>query len=299
MKAHSGLAPFVAKRRGVLHCELDRARLGRSFRHMPPQGSLLDGAFDAWSWEAIRAKWQLEPRKPLPTDVFVWARGEAPDRRFTKIGGVPFLPRGTAWPLFRGQPMTFLAQFAFHDSRDLVGKLPGDLLLVFAADEDALIYENRLVSLWVRDRRRPIDPSACPLPAWRFFRGWGVRHRTWDAPELFERAYGVSDVLEQYDKPRAWSEYVWRAPVLQATKIGGAPWDAQTNYPEAPRGRRFLCQLSTMHVSNREPWPCVNIRRKPAGTRSSAEDSLSIGDDGAIAFWIDRRGRVRVHESCA
>jgi hypothetical protein len=41
--------------------------------------------------------------------------------------------------------MTFLVQFCFSGSEDLVGKLPGDILVIFAEDEQAMypsVYGN-------------------------------------------------------------------------------------------------------------------------------------------------------------
>ena len=45
-----------------------------------------------------------------------------------------------------GEPMVFFVQLCFADSRDLVGELPGDVLLIFTSDEhghttDGLHYE--------------------------------------------------------------------------------------------------------------------------------------------------------------
>src|SRR5258706_10769357 len=68
----------------------------------------------------------------VPTDIFVWSRGE-PDQRFvTKIGGLPYWGADTPWPLGpSGTPLTFVAQICFADSQDLTPHLPGDLLLMF------------------------------------------------------------------------------------------------------------------------------------------------------------------------
>lgn len=135
--------------RGELHPRIDMPTLARVYRTAPPCMSWIDEPFDLWACEAIRQRW-LPAHDTIPTDMFLWGRGEAPDPRMTKIGGVPYLPRDTPWPQHRGRPLTFVAQFGFHDSRDLVSKLPGDVLLVFAPDRDALLDARRLHTLWVR-----------------------------------------------------------------------------------------------------------------------------------------------------
>src|SRR5262249_17436874 len=67
-----------------------------------------------------------------PTDVFVFAKGEPPRRELTKVGGLPYWPARRAWPRDdEGNPLAFLAQFCFADSRDITGELPGDVLLIF------------------------------------------------------------------------------------------------------------------------------------------------------------------------
>ena len=66
----------------------------------------------------------------------------APECSVTKVAGLPYRAAGLPWPLTDdGRPMTFLAQFCFEESRDLVGKLPGDVLLIFAEDRQAVLRQ--------------------------------------------------------------------------------------------------------------------------------------------------------------
>jgi hypothetical protein len=85
----------------------------------------------------------------IATDVFVWARGEAPNPAMTKIGGLPYRPKSIPWPLDdQEMPIRFIGQVCFADSRDIVGDLAGDVLLIFG-DDDALLAEpERLVLEW-------------------------------------------------------------------------------------------------------------------------------------------------------
>ncbi|MEM7227474.1 MAG: DUF1963 domain-containing protein, partial [Planctomycetota bacterium] len=56
----------------------------------------------------------------------------------TKLGGVPHRESKKRWPMNRdGQPCTFVAQFCFADSRDIIStKLRGDVLLMFLPGPD-------------------------------------------------------------------------------------------------------------------------------------------------------------------
>jgi hypothetical protein len=110
-------------------------------------------AADCWSEEAARAQaarlanYRRGGREARSaggqfTDQLTFAAGEPPDRFATKIGGLPYRPASAPWPLGRdGKPLKFLAQFCFADLKDLVGSLPGDVLLVFTVD-DAAFYAD-------------------------------------------------------------------------------------------------------------------------------------------------------------
>ena len=78
--------------------------------------------------------------EPVPVDIFVHSIGEPENRYATKIGGLPFRSAELPWPeTASGRSMALIAQFNFTNSKDLVGQLPGDLLLVFGDDTDGPI----------------------------------------------------------------------------------------------------------------------------------------------------------------
>jgi hypothetical protein len=107
-----------------------------------------------------------------PTDQIFFIAAEPADRSVTKVAGLPYRAAGLPWPRTDdGRPMTFLAQFCFAESRDLVGKLPGDLLLIFAEGRDAYLpdpYDSSLRFEWhplgVRDL---VGAEAIPELAWK------------------------------------------------------------------------------------------------------------------------------------
>ena len=91
---------------------------------------------------------QTEPGNPHVSDVMLVFEGEPGDRFVTKLGGLPYRPASVPWPRIpSGEPMVFFGQVCFADSRDLVGELPGDVLLIFTHGEhdhtsgDGLHYE--------------------------------------------------------------------------------------------------------------------------------------------------------------
>ena len=92
---------------------------------------------DVCNNELLRREMQDQYRwgPAVPVDIFVMAEGEPEKRNVTKIGALPYRPANASWPTgSNGQPMLFVAQFNFADSKDLTGELPGDILLVFADD---------------------------------------------------------------------------------------------------------------------------------------------------------------------
>jgi hypothetical protein len=105
---------------------------------------------DRWSPEAARSQTgrlagyreegppnrQANSESDDVADLMKAAAGEPPDRFATKLGGLPYRPSSIPWPRHAsGEPMVFLGQICFADSLDVVGELPGDVLLIFTHDE--------------------------------------------------------------------------------------------------------------------------------------------------------------------
>jgi hypothetical protein len=102
---------------------------------MQPTACIISGPYDIAVLEQLReeAFAFLPDIERVPTDIFVWNRGEPERRAVTRIGGLPYREAGKPWPIARsGTPMNFVAQFCFADSRDITPDLPGDILLFFA-----------------------------------------------------------------------------------------------------------------------------------------------------------------------
>src|SRR5262249_43668925 len=138
------------------------------------------------SAEKLRRLARLEDfaDQAVGVDVFAFALGEPAERSITKFGGAPYRPRDLPWPETDAGPMTFVCQYRFTESRDLVGDLPGDVLLIFAreyglytGEPDQPYFHFEWQSLGLTDL---IEPQAVPKPAWDFLQAYGVRFRTVD-----------------------------------------------------------------------------------------------------------------------
>jgi hypothetical protein len=239
------LAPFIRTDSGV-HPSIDRTGLLRFYRDLPLDVWNISSPSDLVGWEVLRERHGIADSEAVPCDLFVWGTGEPPDRRLTRVGGTPWLPKDTPWPVIDGVITSFLCQFDFRDSLELVGQLPGDLLLVFVAKEDAMLLADarQMRFLWVSAAETEvIEPAEAPNPTHPFehVRAWGVRHRSADVPSCWDRAYAIPKDAEGRGR-------LWALPVLWGTKIGGVPYDSQQNLAGAPAN--YLCQLVSMQPSS-------------------------------------------------
>jgi hypothetical protein len=101
-----------------------------------PDPGEITSPYDLFAVETLRDRWNSRIGQSIPTDVFVFGKGQPPRPDCTHIGGDPYWPLGRDWPTDEsGKPYLFFSQINFTDSKDLVGELPGDLLLIFIGDE--------------------------------------------------------------------------------------------------------------------------------------------------------------------
>jgi hypothetical protein len=235
---------------------------------------------------------QYEWGEGVPVDVFVMSDGEPEDRFATKIGGLPYRSRKLEWPsASTGRPLSLIAQFNFVDSLDIVGELPGDLLLVFGDNPDGPIEPLHMEwqTIGVKDLVRPSDiPSDCARIAPCF----GNRCRMLSYPDAqrttdskYPRCHG-KDVLSEY----------WILQ-LQATQIGRAPYFIQGR-DDSPFGQP-LCTISSVQPDLHGPYPFVN-RQEPLcrdNQWSTDRGDLMIGDLGCIYIFIDDDGELHSFDS--
>lgn len=218
------------------------------------------------------------------TDTFVWARGEPDVRSVTKVGGLPYRPESLRWPKMSetGAPMTFLAQFSFSGSKDLVGDLPGEVLLVFAEDEtfgsrDALRFEWHALGI-----EHLVSTADLPSSSWEFATCFGYRCRLTDyacTPKtLDEQSYDFATALAH-----------------SGTKIGGRPYFLREREEPGyaggfnhPKGR-FIAQLADILPSSVSPYPWINC---PDPEPGGDETRLTLVDGALIHLFVDESGIV-------
>jgi hypothetical protein len=323
---------FVESRRKASpHAYKNKSEVERHVKLMSPGGEIVTSPHHLAVVEQLRAEWLGGGELPgFPTDVFVFGRGEPPDRSVTKAGGLPFWPKARSWPAGKsGRPLNFVAQFCFADSSDLYDSLPGDVLIVFAdgrygedwteGDVGALRFE------WVnRSESRLVESGDIPPSRWELLPVYGEIHRTkdyltggaWEPawwalllkksknPHRFLHGLGARRALETaYHGP-------WRIAVIEGTKIGGIPRWIQ---PAEKIPGRFLCSLGSVDPAYqiveeiRRPYPFTNFEapliRRRRGFRSEEEEIdadrlLMWGDAGSLFLFLDDDGRIHWTIQC-
>jgi hypothetical protein len=250
---------------------------------MLPGGSIVCGARDIAINEQIRRE-ALAGRnlEGLPTDIFLFARGEPTRREVTKLGGLPYWPASQEWPCGKdGKPLAFISQLCFADSRDLVGKLPGDVLLVFAPMESKYLDldESVVKCFWGNSGMRDlIEPNAMPEMEFSIPPSYGIIYRTIDYP-------GAKQQFAQYKYPECLA-------VLEGTKIGGIPRAIQGG--ETMQGR-FLCALGSLSFPDDLRYPFVN-----SSEPVSITDLVGPmwGDMGSLYVFLNDKGLLDVVAQC-
>lgn len=259
------------------------------------EGSAITGPCDICNIELLRRGMMNEYHwgEPVPVDVFVMAKGEPENRTATKIGGLPFRSRRQPWPCTRsGHPMAFIAQFNFLNSFDIVGKLPGDLLLIFGEHSDGRIgpFHMEWKKTGIDDLVRIADvPSGCMRIAPCF----GYRCRMMSYPN--------ARLATNSERPRCQGKEVWadyHIPQLQATQIGRSPFFIQSGDDSLPG--RILCTVSSVQPDPYKPYPWVNVPDPlcPVDAFPPANgEELMISDMGCIYVSITEDGALHTRES--
>lgn len=235
----------------------------------------------------------------VPADVFVLGWGKSPHRDMTKIDGIPYRPADREWPMSsHGKPMTFLAQYRFVESKDIVGQLPGDLLLVFIEDRE-LAYDSPQEFLrfeWYPTGLSDLCvPGGLPDPAWTFAACYGLRNRTVDYSEDVPVEVLRECVPEWRFSESTAPENAEAFSRVLGVKIGGLPtfpYDAKQR-ERIPPGARFLCSLSSVYPALGVEHPWLNVAEPiPVTARLWPEMYLDFMDGFVLDFWIDDAGEV-------
>jgi len=294
----SSTPSFVVARPGRAHLEIDTAELERVLTNSPvPRTvrSVIVGPHDLHVLNALRSRHGVKSEGAVPSDYFLMARGDAPSRAMTKLGGVPYLPASIPWPERDGTVADFYAQLNFQDSKGIVPAIPGDVLLVFRFhDLDCASWDRDLYEcIWVKVAEHELIPAAYvrhseagakdPWPAMH-----GYRVRSYDHPAMAGRATGADPVPGGLRS-------------ANATKIGGQASDQQNEWgPAVPDDWRFLGQVTGVFVATDVPYALVD-RRSPVSPYPDPDfrSATSGPGNGITCFFLDPSGAVRVHFSCS
>jgi hypothetical protein len=263
--------------------------------YIPPATSPRGAVYLECLRAQIASRCDLGPS--VETDTFVLGWGKSPHRDMTKIDGVPYRPADSEWPVSSdGEPMTFLAQYRFVESTDIIGQLPGDLLLVFIQDH---MLEPDSPQEFLRFEWHPAGlrdlcvPGALPDPAWMFASCYGVRHRTVDYLQDMP-----VDLVRQFTPQSTSGDYFFRRRAatfsrVLGMKIGGLPtfpYDAYQKETIAPNAR-LLCSLSSVYPDFGMEYPWVNVREPIVATAPpTPEMCLDFMDGFVLDIWMDDCG---------
>lgn len=239
--------------------------------------------------------------RAVPVDIFVMADGEPPDRHVTKLGGVPYRPAKSPWPKAQnGEPMLFVGQFNFGDSRDIVGELPGDVLLVFA-DRTENGWKDFEFEWQPMGLDNLVSANAIPKQPNSFSSCYGYIYRTVSFPESRQmEVRGPNDQFGMSMGPVLRGKSVIQPYLLeqyQATQIGSAPFFIQGK-PDMPG--KILCTISSVKpdANSRYPWINHPDPLLPLGEVGFRSKHLMIYDVGCIYISIDDQRRLHAHMSC-
>jgi hypothetical protein len=286
------------------HPEFDIAEARRIFaasgHDKELEGESITSPYDLFSVEELRERLGLRIGPAIPTDIFVFGKGEPEKPDCTKIGGLPYWPADRTWPKDdEGRPLRFVAQFNFTDSKDIVADLPGDVLLLLV--DDGWDWADMSHFEWVKSGRIPtsnLDPSLVTIEQGPFF---GAIYRTVDFPDAMEKAR--ESLLDEEEEPEI--DEFWLLPVLNGTKIGGLPHIIQNEddvYGESIDGE-FICQLGSIQAAPNAPYPWFN---HPEALRLGSgadgihcrDNELCIGDMGSLYIYRDPNGNIKSFAEC-
>jgi hypothetical protein len=264
------------------------------------RGAAMSGPGEVAMVEQIKRKANsrgLPLGKSIPIDLCVWEWGEGACRQRTRIGGLPYRPAGQPWPTSdEGEPLTFVAQFCFSDSRDIRSSLPGDILLIFGSP-----HFGDLEFEWQAFTDQPlIQHEEIPRTGWTIQPCAAVLFRTQEYPEAdldkfdnefplnswarggagskiggFVKQYDYSIHLEEELAPgdETGPEHLWALGMIEKQRNRGP----------------LLCRLESIHPGPR--WPFVNMAQ--ASWRWSHDANLFlIHDAGAIDIYLNAQGEL-------
>ncbi|WP_197528793.1 DUF1963 domain-containing protein [Aeoliella mucimassa] len=261
------------------------------------QGAIITSPAELCEIELVRKEYEktkdLGPA--VPVDIFMWSV-EPPEKPYlTKLGGTPHREAGLPWPTIEGMPLTFVGQFCFADSRDIVSdKLPNDVMLIFFKDAESIYDRSGVYVEWSSiELESPLSPDQCPAPSFTVPQLSGHIYRTNEYPESWE-------VFEQ-----AGHDQCYLFPTTQSTKIGRETYFIQGG-PNLLK-RELFCALNSVDPPSYPSeckWPLIGLEALPDDWDQPDDHDgwgkyqMMFGDVGCMYFMIDEQGRVSWDWDC-
>ena len=229
----------------------------------------------------------------VPCDIFVFGLRQ-PHRPFlTQIGGIPYRSADKEWPTYKGKPMVFASQICFSDSRDILPfDLPGDVLLVFVAEE--WVEEIHFEWSHVGEVRNIIPIEEIPEEGW-LRASWehekvcfyGEIFRCHDYPNAY-------NIFHKYEYPERFSN---KLAILEGTKIGGAKVQfgyesLDDNFALRNPGYEMLCRIGSILPCSVMPYSFINFAGSFPLLGPSISDHYTLlwGDAGGIVVYMNKEG---------
>jgi hypothetical protein len=271
--------------------QFDTTKNGDPLDLWKPHGEIITSPAHLCEIELVRRQYEQtqDLGSSVPVDIFLWSI-DPPEKPFlTKLGGTPHRESTKPWPAEDGKSFTFVAQFCFADSRDIVSqKIPGDVMLIFFKDEDSLYEDDSIRIEWSAiDIDSPLTADQCPSPSFMVPQLSGHIYRTNEYPESW-------DVFEQ-----AGHYNCYLFPTTQSTKIGRKTFFTQ-NDPRGPDDE-LLCALNSVHPTTYPPgakWPFIGLGTLPDDWNKPDNDygwgkyRMMFADVGCMYFLINKNGNV-------
>ena len=133
------------------------------------RGTMITSPSHLCQIELVRKRYAKEHDlgEPVPVDIFLWSTGPADRPYLTKLGGVPHREASKKWPKdSNNNPYTFVGQFCFVDSKDIVSDcLPGDVMLIFFKEAGSIYDRAGIHVEWSSlELESPTSAANCPNP---------------------------------------------------------------------------------------------------------------------------------------
>lgn len=256
-----------------------------------PGGEIITSPAHLCEIELVRKQYaQSQDLGPsVPVDIFLWSIDPPEKPYLTKLGGTPHRESTKPWPTDDGKPFTFVAQFCFADSRDIVSqKIPDDVMLIFFKDAKSIYEQDSIHVEWSSiNLVSPVSAEQCPAPSFTVPQLSGHIYRTNEYPDSW-------DAFEQAGHNRC---YLF--PTTQSTKIGRETFFTQGD-PRGPDDELF-CALNSVHPAAYPPgakWPFIGLEilpddwNKPEDHYEWGKYRMMFADVGCMYFLIDKNGKV-------